>query len=85
MTVDQYEDVADALYQQKAGIVAKQRKVRKVAVEAEERFKTKKTRLDVNSAIKWQRAFKAPCNEEERDQKKIEYDGKSKYSARTYF
>ena len=82
VTVDQYENVADALYQQKTGIVAKQRKVRKVAVEAEDRFKTKKARLDVNSAIKWQRAFKAPCNEEEGDQKKIEDDGKAKYSTR---
>ena len=42
MTKDQYEDVAAALFQQKTGIVAKHRKIRKVAVEADERFKTKK-------------------------------------------
>lgn len=62
--------------------MAKQRKVRKVAVEAEERFETKKARFYVNSAIKWQRAFKAPCNEEKGDHKKIEDDGKTTYCTR---
>ena len=75
-------DVVDVRRQQTSGIVAKQRKVRQVAVEAEERFTTKKARLDLNIAMKWQRAFKSPCNEEEGDQNNFEDDGENKCSTR---